>query len=235
MKKSSLQHIAFILDGNRRWARKRGLPPYLGHQQGARTLEKLIEASSELTIPYLTFWGGSVANLTQRSRQEIKKLWEVYEEYFAKLLTKKELQEKDIRIRVLGNWQRYLPKKLQAIFSALNENTKKHRTYHLTFLIAYDGKEEMKEAITRIKKQEIKGRITENLIKQNLWTGELPEVDLVIRTGVENDPHWSSGFMMWHCANSQFYFTETLWPDFTKEELQEAIRDFQRRERRLGR
>ncbi|MEW5805109.1 MAG: polyprenyl diphosphate synthase [Patescibacteria group bacterium] len=231
------KHIAFILDGNRRWAKKRGLASYLGHQQGAETLKKLIETADQLGIAYLTFWGGSVSNLTERPKNETKKLLGIYEQYFKKLSAKKELKEKDIRVRILGNWRKYLPENLQTIFSEINKKTKNHQTYQLTFLIAYDGREEMKDCLSQIANSKLKNKslkITKQLIQKNLWTGELPEVDLVIRTGIKQDPHWSAGFMMWHCANSQFYFTKTLWPDFSVRELKKAIRSYQKTERRLG-
>jgi undecaprenyl diphosphate synthase len=235
------KHLVFMLDGNRRWAIKRGLLPYKGHEQGAKTLEKIINSISaqnlELDIPYLTFWGSSVNNLVKRPEKEVKVLFNIYERYFAKLGKKKELYQKGVRVRILGSWQKFMPEKVKKTFFDLIEKTKNHRNYNLTFLIAYDGKEEMENAISLIANRRSRDKnlkITGGLIKENLWTGELPDVDLVIRTGVENDPHWSAGFMMWHCADSLLYFTKTLWPDFTIEEFEKALKIYKRTQRRFG-
>ncbi len=149
---------------------------------------------------------------------------------------RKELNQYGIRVRILGDWQRIVPDKVRKVFQEIIEKTKKNKSLNLTFLIAYDGKEEMLEAIRKVSSLKLQAsKIDENLVKKNLWTGELPPVDLMIRTGVENDPHWSAGFMMWLCAESQFYFSKTLWPDFSVKEFEKAIKAYAKVKRRFGR
>ncbi len=231
------RHIAFIMDGNRRWAKKKGLAGFKGHYVGAQTLENLITQLAKLEqIPYFTFWGGSVNNLTVRPKQEIKALFDVYEKWFAKLLERKELVEKDIRVRIVGNWKGLAPKGLSDTFEKLINQTENHKKFNLTFLIAYSGKEEMLAAITEIKNQNSKTKVSESELLKNLWTGDLPPVDLVIRTGIDqNDaPHWSSGFMMWLCADAQLYFTRTLWPDFSAKEFARVLKIYGETQRRFG-
>jgi len=232
------KHIAFIMDGNRRWAKAKGLQSFSGHFEGAKTLERFIDNTGKLQdIPYITFWGGSVNNLTVRPKLEIKALFDVYEEWFTKLLKRKELIEEDIRVRIIGNWTGLAPASLQKVFTELSNKTKDHKRRNLTFLIAYSGKEEIVEAIKKISNlKSSSSEINEVLIEKSLWTGDLPPVDLVIRTGIDkNDaPHWSSGFMMWLCANSQFYFTKTLWPDFSEKELEKALGIYTSSQRRFG-
>jgi len=230
-------HVALIPDGNRRWAKKRGLHPWIGHQVGAKTFEKVLEKSLELKIPYITFWGGSWDNLTKRPKIEIKFLFKVYTDQFKRLTKDKRTHKNEVKIDVLGRWKEILPKETQEAIEKAREMTKNYNKYFLTFLIAYDGRDEMINAIQKIvrssKDKTIK--INDEMIKENLWTKGLPPVDLVIRTGCENDPHLSSGFMMWDTSYSQLYFTKTFLPEFKPKEFEEIIKDFSKRERRLGR
>lgn len=226
-------HIALIPDGNRRWAKRKNLPPWQGHIEGAKTLEKILKKAWEMKIPYFTFWGSSLDNLTKRPKEEVKVLYSLYEKYFKKLLKEKKIFKEKVRINVFGRWKEIFPKKLREIVERLIEKTKNHERYNLTFLLAYNGTDEMLEAIKKIKKTKTE-KVTEELLLKNLWTGSLPQVDLVIRTGCEKDPHNSTGFMMWKTAYSQFYFTKTYFPDFTPEEFEKAIKNFEKRERRFG-
>ncbi len=229
-----LNHIALIPDGNRRWAKKRGLLPWQGHFEGAKNLEKILKKAWERKIPYFTFWGTSADNLTKRPKEEVGALFSIFRQYFQKLLFSKEIEKEKVKINIFGQWQKYFPKNLQNLLKKVIEKTKRNRDYVLTFLLAYNGTEEMLEAIKKIVKTAKNKEINEKLILENLWTGSLPPVDLVIRTGCEGDPHNSAGFMMWQTAYSQYYFTKTLFPDFTPEEFEKAINDFLKRERRLG-
>jgi len=240
MQKNLPKHVVLMMDGNRRWAKKKGLPSWRGHYQGAETLKSLIESLSkvkEAKVGFVSFWGGSISNLTARPQKEIEALFDVYGKYFAMLSKRKELKEWDIGVRIIGDWKKILPAKVVKIFDGIIKKTKHHRRLNLTFLIAYDGKEEMKSAISRIVALKLKNnklKVTEDLVKRNLWTKDLPLVDLVVRTGVENDPHWSAGFMMWDCAETQLYFTKTLWPDFTAKEFEKAVQSYTKVQRRFG-
>ncbi len=228
-----INHVALIPDGNRRWARKRGLLPWQGHIEGAKTLEKILKKAWELKIPYFTFWGSSLDNVLKRPKKEVEVLFFLYQKYFQKLSKEKRIFKEKVKINVFGKWRNFFPKKLKQIIVTLIKKTKKHNNYFLTFLLAYNGTDEMLEAIKKISKKKIE-KISEKILLKNLWTGKLPPVDLVIRTGCEGDPHNSAGFMMWHTAYSQFYFTKTYFPDFGPEKFERAIKNFLKRERRFG-
>jgi tritrans,polycis-undecaprenyl-diphosphate synthase [geranylgeranyl-diphosphate specific] len=226
-------HVALIPDGNRRWAKRKNLPPWQGHIEGAKTLEKILKKAWEMKIPYFTFWGSSLDNITKRSKEEVKVLLSLYQKYFKKLLKEKRIFKEKVRVTIFGRWKEIFPKKLKETIFEIIKKTKNHDRYFLTFLLAYNGTDEMLEAIKKISRKKIK-KIDEKILLENLWTGSLPPVDLVIRTGCEGDPHNSAGFMMWHTAYSQFYFTKTLFPDFSPEEFEKIINDYLKRERRFG-
>lgn len=228
-----ISHIALIPDGNRRWAKRKNLPSWQGHIEGAKALEKILKKAWEMKIPYFTFWGSSLDNITKRPKEEIKVLFSLYQKYFQKLLKEKRIFEEKVKVSIFGRWKNFFPQRLIKIIEDLIKKTKNHDRYFLTFLLAYNGTDEMLEAIKKILKIKNK-KIDEKTLAKNLWTGSLPQVDLVIRTGCEGDPHNSAGFMMWQTAYSQFYFTKTLFPDFSPKEFEKAIRNFEKRERRLG-
>jgi len=232
-----IKHIAIIPDGNRRWANERRVPLNEGHRIGAQTTQKIFEKALELKIPYLTFWAASYDNLIKRSKEEVKFLITLINAEFQKLLDDARVHKNEVKVRILGRFQEVFPEKTLRIIEKLVKKTENYEIFSLTFLLAYNGTDEMLAAIKRIAK-EVKIstiKITGELIKSFLWTKDLPPVDLVIRTGCQDDPHNSAGFMMWHTAYSQYYFTKTLYPDFTSEEFEKAIKDFEKREKRLGR
>jgi undecaprenyl diphosphate synthase len=226
-------HVALIPDGNRRWAKKRGLLPWQGHIEGAKTLEKILKKAWEMKIPYFTFWGMSADNVLKRPKEEVKVLFSIFKRYFKKVLNSKELEKEKIKINVFGRWRELFPKDLKEVIKKVILKTKNNKNFVLTFLLAYNGTDEMLEAISKLLKLKVK-EINEKTLLENLWTGSLPPVDLVIRTGCQGDPHNSAGFMMWQTAYSQFYFTKTLFPDFSPKEFEKAIKNYQKRERRLG-
>lgn len=230
-------HVAIIPDGNRRWARQKGLKPWIGHEKGAEDFEKVLEKALELKIPYITFWAGSFDNLTKRSKIETNFLFKVYTEYFKRITADKKTYSNSVKINVFGRWQEVLPRNAQEAVKKAVQATKSHKKHVLTFLVAYNGTDEMVDCIQKIVKSSRAKplKVTERLIKQNLWTKDLPPVDLVIRTGSEQDPHNSTGFMMWDTAYSQFYFTKTLFPDFGPKEFEKIIKEYSQRQRRFGR
>ena len=230
------KHVAVIPDGNRRWARKKGLKAWIGHRVGVKAFEKILEKSRELKIPYFTFWGGSWDNLTKRSKIEINFLFKVYTEQFKRVADDKRIHQNKVKINVLGRWKEIFPKETQEAIEKALEVTKNYNNFFLTFLLAYDGTDEMLDCVQKIAKisQDKKIKISKNLIKENLWTKDLPPVDLIIRTGCESDPHNSAGFMMWDTIYSQLYFTQTLFPAFSPKEFEQIIEDYSKRERRLG-
>ena len=229
------QHIVLIPDGNRRWAKKRGLPPFFGHRQGVKTTEKILKAALDLKIPYFTFWGTSLDNVIKRSPQEVNFLFKIFEHWFKKMAKSKEVHKNFVKVNVLGRWNKLFPERVKKSIRQAIEKTKNYRNHQLTFLMAYSGIDEMTNAVKQIANRKAQGKnlkIDEKLIKENLWTKDLPPVDLVIRTGGE--PHWSMGMMMWDVANTQLYFTETLLPDFSVEEFKKAIEQYSKTERRMG-
>ena len=226
-------HVAVIPDGNRRWAKERELEPWIGHEEGAKRIEEIARSARNLGVKYLSFWGSSVENLQKRSLREKKELLNIYEKYFEKLLSSKEIFEDEVRINVFGQWREQLPAKLVSIINENIEKTKKHKKYFLNFFLAYSGDIEMVEAVKSIVSEFNSGdEITKETIKKHLFTKDLPSVDYLIRTGGE--PHLSAGFMMWDTANVQLFFSEEFFPNFGANEFGEAIDEYIRRARRLG-
>jgi tritrans,polycis-undecaprenyl-diphosphate synthase [geranylgeranyl-diphosphate specific] len=227
------QHIAIIPDGNRRWAQKRLLSPWLGHKKGSEILNDLVDVVIELQVPYVTFWGSSKDNMVKRSREEVKCLLSLFKEQFSELADNEKVHKNEMRINIIGAWREQFPDDVKESMERAIENTKKYSKHFMNFLIAYSGTDEVLEAVRKMADDKKAGQeISREMIKRYLLTKDLPSVDLVVRTGGE--PHNSDGFMMWDTANSQYVFFEKLWPDFTKEDLRSAISEYSRRERRLG-
>ena len=230
-------HVALIPDGNRRWASDKNLPTSVGHSTGSKRILKSYLLAFNLGIYCVSVWGSSYENLTKRSTLEIKSLFKIYKKGFESLLNRPELHEKKIRVMILGRWREVLDKSVIETADKLMDTTKMYDGRSLNFYIGYNGTDEMIHAIKEIveeSKKDEKIQITENVLEKYLWSGSLPPVDLIIRTGVDKDPHNSAGFMMWKTANSQYYFTKIKCPEFTENEFMKAIKNYQNRERRLG-
>jgi undecaprenyl diphosphate synthase len=226
-------HVAFIPDGNRRWAKQKGLKPWEGHDAGALTLEKVLKENLDLGVKYVTFWGSSLDNLAKRPWREKRALLRIYGKYFSRLIENEDIHKLQVKVNVIGKWEKQFPNSIKNIIHECINRTKKYQKFALNFLLAYSGDDEIIEATNRIiEKCKGKTKVTAKMIKDNLMTRDLPPVDLLIRTGGE--PHMSTGFMMWDIANAQMYFTETLWPDFDDKKAREAIEDYSNRIRRFG-
>ncbi len=227
------RHVVIIPDGNRRWAVERGLEPWEGHEAGAQNTEKLIREARRLGIREISFWGSSLENLAKRPLAESKALLRIYETYFKKLLASEDIHKDEARIRFIGHWEEQFPASLKEIMYECVEATKNYSKYFLNFFLAYSGDDDMRQAIQQIADSlPAGGAVTDETIKQNLMTRELPPVDLLIRTGGE--PHLSAGFMMWDIANTQLYFSDKFYPDFDEAALRESIVDYAARARRFG-
>lgn len=229
------RHIAIIPDGNRRWARKKTLAAWMGHKKGSESLESLLEIFTDFKIPYFSFWGSSTDNIEKRPKEEVDYLFRIFREEFSKLAESEKVHGHGIKINIFGSWRKMLPDDVKASMEKAIEKTKDYDKYFFNFFIAYSGTDEILDAtknISELMKKDPNLVIDEKLFKDQLLTRNLPEVDMLLRTGGE--PHNSGGFMMWDVANSQLFFSEKLWPDFTNDDLEQAIREYSQRERRLG-
>lgn len=229
------RHIAIIIDGNRRWARKKGIPDWKGHARGAERVEEISKAAISLGVEHITLWGGSYNNLTKRSKSEIKFLdIKMYRPWAIKGAKDPFIKEKRVRVRFLGEWPKLLSKETCKAIEDFQKSTSKHSKHHLTYLVGYNGDREILSAIKDIAKAKPKN-VTEKTVKSHLWTKELPPVDLVIRTGEDaQTAHLSTGFMMWDIKDAILHFSPKLWPDFTKNDLVKAFSAFSKKERRYG-
>lgn len=226
-------HVAVIPDGNRRWAKNKGLDPWQGHEAGAVNLEKLIKTALKREINCLSLWGSSMDNLIKRPILEKKALLDIYKKYFQKLLCNKDIDENQVRINVIGRWEEQFPESLKEVIKELIEKTKKYNKKMLNFMLAYSGTDDMLQAVRNINlKYSDSEKIEIGDVKKNLMTSILPPVDFMIRTGGE--PHNSNGFMMWDSADAQLYFSKELFPDFDDKKFEEALDEYTRRVRRFG-
>ncbi len=221
-------HIAIIMDGNGRWAKERGLPRKLGHKRGAEALKTLLTEGKKLGVRYLTVYAFSAENW-ERPQEEVSALMGLLGHYLdkeAELLIKNQ-----IRFRTIGDLTALEPA-LRTRIEALQEKTAQFDQLHLTVALSYGARQEMTNVMKQLATEGISAEnITDELIAQKLDTADLPELDLLIRTGGEQR---LSNFLLWQSAYTELYFTQTYWPDFTVDNLKQAIDSFDARERRYG-
>lgn len=226
-------HVALIPDGNRRWAKARGLNPWDGHDAGAKNTEKIIEKARELGVRVFSFWGSSLENLTKRPFEEKRELLRIYEMYFTRMIENESVHRDRARIRMIGHWREQFPEGLQKILLRCEEETKNYDAYSLNFFLAYSGNDDMLEAVRRLVASGVSpDDISSEQLKRALLTRDLPPVDYLIRTG--GDPHLSAGFMMWDIADAQLFFSDKLYPDFDASAFTESLEEYSRRARRFG-
>lgn len=241
MKNQVPQHLALILDGNRRWGKQRGIAMSIDFYVSSGLLGlDITRAAFDRGIDNLTIWIGSLSNLTERSALEIKALNKAYSKFFSDFDNLEFLRERQIRVDCFGRWRELLEQSTIDIINNLLEVTRDYNSGKcMTVLIGYDGTDERGEALRGILQSNLKpsGETTRDyaeLLRQNSWTGHLPDVDLIIRTGCADDPHNSAGFLSLLVDHAQYAFLDTLWPDFTPDLLNHVIDNFTQRERRLG-
>ena len=223
------RHIAIIMDGNRRWARRHGLPIAKGHQAGSENLENIVKHCRQIGIKHVTVYALSTENWKKRSAAEVKGIFKLLI-HAAKTKTK-EYQKSGIRFFVLGNFQAFPFKVRDAIKKMLNIVLDKER---IKFNVAlnYGGRDEIVNAIKNIIKDGVPaGKINEKLVSKYLYTNGQPDPDLIIRPGGE---FRLSNFLIWQMSYAELYFTDTLWPDFGPKQLEKAIHWYQQRDRRKG-
>lgn len=228
-------HVAIIPDGNRRWAKAMGKAAIEGHTAGANIFKPIALLAAQRGLTHLSMWGLSLNNLTSRSPLEVSGLLKLFQEHFRDLKSDKDIHRLQIRIQAFGRWREKFPQSLIQAIEEAQAATSTYTAHFLSFFLAYNGTDEMVQAVQAITNE---GRntalhVTPEVIKQHLFTKDLPPVDLVIRTGGE--PHLSTGFMMWDIAEAELYFSEKLWPEFTEEEFEKALAWYASRQRRLGR
>ncbi len=226
------RHIAIILDGNGRWAKKRNMPRNYGHIEGSKTVERIIEDGYKMGIEYITVYAFSTENW-KRSEEEVSALMKLLGKYLVDCIERS--TKNNMCVRVIGD-KSGLDSRLVEKINELEEVTKDATGLKFTIAINYGGRDELRRAITKIaqsvESHTIKPEeITEDLISQNLDTAGLPDPDLLIRTSGEER---TSNFLPWQLAYTEFYFTDVLWPDFCKEDLLTAIRYYNGKERRFG-
>jgi undecaprenyl diphosphate synthase len=226
------KHLAIIMDGNGRWAKQKGLLRALGHESGTKSVKKIIEASAKLGIDFLTLYAFSTENWN-RPKLEVETLMKVLINSLKKEL--KTLQENDIKLNAIGNLEK-LPKSAQKELLDVINKTKDNTQMTLTLALSYGSREEIVSAVknicSKVKNNIISiDAIDDFIINEHLYTQNLPDVDLLIRTSGE---HRISNFLLWQIAYAELYFTDVLWPDFKEQDLYEAIISYQKRERRFG-
>jgi len=226
------RHIAVIMDGNGRWAKKQGLFRAIGHENGTKAVREIVEASAELKIEYLTLYAFSTENWN-RPKLEVETLMKLLVSSLKKEI--KTLEKNNIRLNAIGNLDA-LPKKAKNELLDVIEKTKDNKHMTLTLALSYGSREEIVKTIQEIS-HKVKNslispsEIDEATINNHLYTRDLPDVDLLIRTSGEKR---ISNFLLWQIAYAELFFTETLWPDYRKNHLFEAILNYQKRERRFG-
>ncbi|MCL2075992.1 MAG: polyprenyl diphosphate synthase [Betaproteobacteria bacterium] len=224
------RHVAIIMDGNGRWAKKRFLPRIAGHTKGVETVRQAVAASIEQGIEYLTLFAFSSENW-RRPIEEVNLLMRLFVSALENEVAK--LKKNGVRLRVIGDLSRFAPK-LQELIRKAEKATAENSRLHLTIAANYGGRWDIMNAMNQLarEKPEAAGHWTEAELETCLSTAFAPEPDLFIRTGGEER---ISNFLLWQLAYTEFYFTETLWPEFGSEALKAAILSYQRRERRFGR
>ncbi len=224
------KHIAIIMDGNGRWAKKRGLTRSMGHREGSRTLKKIVEACYQLGVRYLTVYAFSTENWS-RPKEEVDELMKLLLEYLRN--AERELAGKKVRIRVIGE-KKHLPEEIIKEIKRVEENTENIEGLDFIIALNYGGRQELVEAVSNLVEDAKAGLISEideEAISERLYTNGIPDPDLLIRTSGEMR---ISNFLIWQLSYSEFFFCDVLWPDFSEVNLNDAIISYQGRQRRFG-
>lgn len=230
-------HIAIIPDGNRRWAKKNGLTGYKKlYDEGIdRTLE-VTEAAFDAGATHLSLWGSSHANIADRSGDFFLSMDKLYRDNVRRFADHSIIERHDVKIQAIGEWRDSLSSETIEVIDSAIEKTRHRSGKILTLLLDYSGTRERAAALVALHDSQISLDLTtaNTALRQHSWTGSLPDVDLIIRTGAWIDPHNSAGFLGLLTEESQYAFPEVLWPDFTPALLRSTLEDFSSRERRLG-
>lgn len=222
-------HIAIVMDGNRRWARNRGLPDIKGHEAGAEALEKLVEEASKLGVKTITVYALSTENLKERAKRELFGLFSLMKRAYSSKI--KRMMKKGVSVSIVGELGG-LPDSIKNIIRELKKSYITSESIKLNIALNYGGKKELVEAVKDLLKEGIDvNKLSEEIISKHLYTKNDPDPELVIRTGGRVR---LSNFLLWQTAYSELYFTKVLWPDFSPKELKKAIRWYQLQQRNFG-
>ena len=227
MEKKKLAHVAIIMDGNGRWAKSKHLPRVMGHHAGVRAVERTVRAAKDLDIPYISLYAFSTENW-KRPKGEVLGLMGLFRYYMNSKLN--ELCREKTRMRFAGDLAA-LPEDIRQILRSAEEKTEQYEERQLIICLNYGGRKEIIDAINKITAQNPQSPVTEEMLRENLYLPDVPDPDLIIRTSGELR---LSNFWLWQSSYSEYYFTDKYWPDFNKEDLEEAVKDYYERERRYG-
>ena len=224
-------HVGVIMDGNGRWAKKRGLPRKFGHREGAKNFRTITRHARDIGVKYITFYAFSTENW-KRPKDEVDSIMALFEKYLDEV---NDFVEENIRVRFIGDRTR-LSEVLQKKMAKVEEDSKDFDSMTLVLAINYGGRDEICHSVQKIAQKVKNGEIepdeiTQEMIEKNLYTEEIPPLDLVIRPSGEQR---LSNFMIWQAAYAEFYYTNILWPDFRNDDFDKAIIAFSERNRRFG-
>jgi tritrans,polycis-undecaprenyl-diphosphate synthase [geranylgeranyl-diphosphate specific] len=229
------QHVAFIMDGNRRFAWSKALNTQAGHRKGKQVLENVMDWVLELGIEFMTVYALSTENLTTRNGKELEGLFDLYVEGLNDISEDPRIHENRVKVQVIGR-KELLPKKVNEAIDNAEAKTSEYDAFTFTVCLAYGGREEILGAIRKLAEDHAAGElpldaIDEKAVSKRLWTGDMPDPDLVIRTSGEER---ISNFLLWQSAYSELYFTDVFWPSFSRRDFLKAVQDYQLRQRRFG-
>ncbi|TFF89517.1 MAG: di-trans,poly-cis-decaprenylcistransferase [Promethearchaeota archaeon] len=227
------KHVGLILDGNRRWARKRHLHINMGHLAGYETLKRILFYLLELEIKYVSIYSLSAENVKKRSKEELDYIYYLMIKAFQEVSKEPKIKEEKVRINFIGKLE-LVPSSVRQKLERISALTKKYDKYHINFCVVYDGQEEIVEAVKKIVKNKVPAEeLDKTLFKNYLYTKDFPELDYLIRTGMEDGAR-ISGFLLWDSSYAEFRFRNNYWPAYNKNMLIDDMKEYLRRKRRMG-
>ena len=235
LKDTRPEHISIIMDGNRRFAWSREIETRVGHEKGKEKLKQVMDWILDLKIQYLSVYALSTENIKERSQEELNSLYELYAEGLNEMANDPKIHKMKVKVQAVGRLE-MLPENVRNAIQNIEEKTSDYSDFLFTVSLAYGGREEIVDAVRKVADEHSKGEITledidNKMISSKLYTANLPDPDLVIRTSGEER---ISNFLLWQIAYSELHFTDVHWPSFSKQDLYEAIDSYQNRRRRYG-
>ncbi|MFO8017565.1 MAG: polyprenyl diphosphate synthase [Promethearchaeia archaeon] len=227
------KHIGLILDGNRRWARERGIDINMGHLEGYRTITNILKSFFKAGVRYLSIYALSLENYHKRSQDELAYIYKMIKRAVGQVKEEPIIKEEKVKFNVIGRWQ-LLPQDVQEKIKEVKEYTKRHNNAFINLCLMYDGQAEIVDAVKKIIKDGVNPEaIDKKLFKKYLYTENFPELDYIIRTGMEDGAR-ISGFLLWDASYAEFKFRNEYWPEYNETMLIEDLKEYSRRNRRKG-